>query len=34
MYRTCRWMHIKGLALTYLDVVNKTKNETGLSFAK
>lgn len=34
MYRTCLWMHIKGLVLAYLDVVNKTKNETGLNLAK
>lgn len=34
MYRTCLWMHIKGLALAYLDVANKTKNETGLNFEK
>lgn len=34
MYGTCLWMHIKGLVLAYLDVVNKTKNETGLNFAK
>lgn len=30
MYRTCLWMHKKGLLLAYLDVVKKTNTEIGL----